>query len=207
MHDHGNRRSIRLQGFDYRNGGRYFVTICTKNRRCTLGDIRNGIMGLSDIGCVVAQYWQEIPRHFPGIECDIFVVMPNHIHGILYMDDPIRRGVAYDPDNGIRTGVAYDPDNGIRTGVAYDPDNGIRTGVACNAPTTGQLTGPMPGSFGTIIRSFKSACTKRIRTFDPAFAWQRNYYERIIRDHDEYARIYAYIIRNPQNWKKDDLCI
>lgn len=183
MNDHGNRRSIRLQGFDYRNGGRYFVTICTKDRQCVFGDIRHGMMGLSDIGCIAANCWQQIPKHFPGTVPDIFIVMPNHIHGILYMDNPIRRG------------------------VACDPNNGIRRGVACNAPTTGQLTGPMPGSFGTIIRSFKSACTKCIHAIDPAFAWQRNYYERIIRDHDEYARIYAYIIRNPQNWKKDDLFI
>jgi putative transposase len=74
------RRSIRLKGYDYRNGGTYFVTICTQNRESVLGEVRGNIVGLSDMGCVVQQCWDE---------------MPNHVHGILYISDITeRRGLA-----------------------------------------------------------------------------------------------------------------
>lgn len=106
-----NRRSIRLKGYDYRDGGMYFVTICTRNMECVFGDIRNGIMGLNDIGCVVADCWQQIPTHFPSIELDSWIIMPNHIHGLIYIEDHF-----------------------IRT-------NDACTGDACVAPTLGTIIG------------------------------------------------------------------
>ncbi|MDZ7694018.1 MAG: transposase [Balneolaceae bacterium] len=77
------RTSIRLKGWDYRNPGLYFVTICTQDRRHHFGEIKNGIMGLSVPGCIAWHYWRQIPDHQSNVILDQFVVMPNHLHGII----------------------------------------------------------------------------------------------------------------------------
>ena len=77
------RRSIRLQGYDYSRPGAYFVTVCTRNRKCLFGEIIEGRMVLNDYGKVVAMAWDAIPRHFPDVEIDMFQIMPNHVHGIV----------------------------------------------------------------------------------------------------------------------------
>ena len=79
------RRSIRLKSYDYSQVGAYFVTICTHKRSCLFGDIVDGEMQLNDIGFVVRQCWLEIPSHFPHVALDAFIIMPNHIHGILWI--------------------------------------------------------------------------------------------------------------------------
>jgi putative transposase len=71
------RRSIRLSGCDYSTPAAYFITICTRNRRCIL----------SEVSDIVTAYWNEIPSHFPHVALDAFVVMPNHLHGILVLED------------------------------------------------------------------------------------------------------------------------
>jgi putative transposase len=147
-------------------------------------------MGLNDVGCVVANCWQQIPNHFPGVALDYFVVMPNHMHGLLYLPDPIECG--------IMTIDEWAAVSNYRTGDAFPTDNKHRTGDACVAPT-----GPKRGSLGAIIGQFKSACTKRIHLIDPDFAWQRNYYERISRSPEETARIQRYILNNPIRWNVD----
>jgi REP element-mobilizing transposase RayT len=78
--------SARLQTWDYANNGAYFITICTQNRLHFFGTIQNQEMQLSEIGKFAEQYWYEIPNHFPFIELGNFVVMPNHVHGILIID-------------------------------------------------------------------------------------------------------------------------
>lgn len=78
--------SARLQNWDYGSNGAYFITICTHNREHYFGKIVDGIMQLNDIGKLAQQYWMEIPNHFSFIALDNFVVMPNHIHGILIID-------------------------------------------------------------------------------------------------------------------------
>jgi len=87
------RRSVRLRGFDYRAKGAYFITICTRNRECLLGSVVSDNIVLSPIGEVVAAAWHAIPRHFPTVELGAFIVMPNHVHGILAITAP-RRGTA-----------------------------------------------------------------------------------------------------------------
>lgn len=80
---HPDRRSIRLKGHDYSQPGYYFITICTQNRRCQFGRMVNAAFVMNDVGQVVQQCWNDIPLHFPHMKLDVFVVMPNHIHGIL----------------------------------------------------------------------------------------------------------------------------
>ena len=77
------RRSLRLRGYDYSQIGDYFVTLCTEHRACTLGAIEDGLLVLSPAGQTVYDVWSGIPTRFAGIEIDAFVVMPNHIHGIV----------------------------------------------------------------------------------------------------------------------------
>ena len=79
--------STRLQTWDYSKNGAYFITICTQNREHFFGNIQNGTMQLSEIGKLAEQYWLEIPKHFPFIELGNFVVMPNHFHGILIINN------------------------------------------------------------------------------------------------------------------------
>jgi len=85
-HDLPSRRSIRYPGFDYRHPGAYFVTICTYQRRGLFGCVRDGIMQHTPCGRAAQECWQAIPEHFPQVTLDYFVVMPNHIHGILLLN-------------------------------------------------------------------------------------------------------------------------
>jgi len=91
--DKHHRRSIRLRGYDYTRAGAYFVTICTQNRECLFGNIVEGEIWLNDAGHMVQSVWNELSQHYPGVDVDAFVVMPNHIHGIIVlMDDDIVVG-------------------------------------------------------------------------------------------------------------------
>ena len=79
---------MRLSGYDYASGGKYFITICTKNKIPYFGKIKNGKMILSDIGQIVDQFWKEMPLHFDKIHLDEYIIMPNHIHGIIIVETP-----------------------------------------------------------------------------------------------------------------------
>jgi len=89
MHER-KRKSIRLPGYDYSQYGWYFVTVCTKDRVCILGEIMNGGMVLSEVGKIANQYWCGIPKHFDGVSLEEHVVMPNHIHGIIVINEHPR---------------------------------------------------------------------------------------------------------------------
>ena len=91
------RHSIRLPGYDYSQNGFYFLTICTRNRECLFGQIRNGMMFLSEIGEIVDLCWQEIPCHFPHVVVREYVIMPNHIHGIIEICNHIVGANNYSP--------------------------------------------------------------------------------------------------------------
>lgn len=85
MFEKQNRKTIRLKDWDYSQEGWYLVTICTKDKNNFFGEVRNAIVGLSDIGCVAYDTWQEVPDHFEHVKLDTFVIMPNHVHGIMYI--------------------------------------------------------------------------------------------------------------------------
>ena len=79
--------SSRLKGYDYSSPGAYFVTIVTKNRRCLFGIIEKDEMILNDLGKIVNNYWKKIPKQFPYVILDEYIVMPNHVHGIITLDE------------------------------------------------------------------------------------------------------------------------
>jgi REP element-mobilizing transposase RayT len=171
------RRSIRLRGFDYSQPGAYFVTICTQGRACVLSEIFEGEVYLSRLGEIVDACWRDIPNHFAHVALDVHVVMPDHIHGILRI---LRRGTA------------------CRAPTPTPPP--------CGAPTEA-FGHPVKGSLPTVIRAFKSSVTRIARRdgFEGRF-WQRGYYEKVIRNDDELARVRQYIHDNPDVWAlRDDV--
>jgi putative transposase len=178
-----NRRSIRLPKYDYRECGFYFVTVCAWEREHLFGSVVDGQMQLNEIGRVVEEEWFRSSEIRKEIEMDEFVVMPNHIHGILVIKT--RRGMALPcPQN--------------ETDVPL-----MGTAAPCPYNRCGR---PRSGSLGAIIGQFKSAASKRINTMrqTPGFSlWQRNYYERIIRNENELLAIRQYIRDNPFNWDHD----
>jgi REP-associated tyrosine transposase len=172
-----NRRSIRLPGYDYTQAGAYFITVCTHERQCVLGEIVNGEMYLNEIGKIVEQTWLEISKIRKLVALDVFVVMPNHFHGIIVMHDE-----ALWTD---RTGLPN-----LRGARDQEQPRGIQI-----------------GSVGAIIGQFKSRVTKRAKAlgiFPDSPLWQRNYYDHIIRDEEDLSRIREYIYSNPQSWYEDD---
>ena len=186
------RRSIRLKGYDYSQPGAYFVTIGTQDRACLFGDVVDGEMRLNDAGRLVVAEWERIPERFPHIALDAFIVMPNHIHGILVITQHVGAGLVPAQD-GATTRVA--PTNA---------QNGV--GVT----TFGATTRVAP-TVGDVVGAFKSRVTveyiRRVKTSGwPPFRgrlWQRNYYERIIRDEESLNRIREYIASNPLRWHLD----
>ena len=225
-HPHHHRRSIRLQGYDYAGPGGYFVTLCTHNRVCLFGEITGDNMQLNDIGRIVVEELTKTPDIRREIRLDAFVVMPNHVHAIVWIvadnGDPNPTGnadhpAATDTRIPIRRGdrpvapstdtVVYPNDTSIQTDNRTDVDHPvnmvapIRRGDRPVAPT-----GPPTKSLGAMIAGFKSAATTRINQFrgtPGAPVWQRNYYEHIIRHADSLARIRWYIEHNPAHWNDD----
>ena len=97
------RRSIRLKEYDYSRFGAYFVTICTQDRKCFLGTVGNETVELSPMGKIVHEFWFEIPKHFQHVRLDVFVVMPNHVHGILLIGDSEGGNTNADAERGGET--------------------------------------------------------------------------------------------------------
>ena len=168
------RHSIRLAGYDYAHPGAYFVTICTKNRECLFGEIVEGIMRVNDAGQMIQSLWDELPQHYPGVDIDAFVVMPNHVHGIIALT-PVEAGPCTCPDNGRPRGAA---------------------------PTMSLMDVVHRLKSLTTARYRHGVAEQDWRPF-PGKLWQRNYYEHIIRDENELACIRQYIIDNPMRWEMD----
>lgn len=180
--NHRNRRSIRLKGYDYAQAGSYYITICVQDRLCLFGEVRNGEMMLNDAGKTIETVWFELKSRFPHIYLHEHITMPNHFHGILEI---------------------------IPSG------NGQPQGIT---PTMQNVRVPLVGTqnnktVGDIMDAFKSITTvayirgvknKGWQPFNRKL-WQRNYYEHIIRNVNDYDRIANYIKDNPLNWEQDDL--
>jgi len=174
------RRSIRLQEYDYAQAGAYYVTIVAWRREYLFGEVVNREMKLTKFGLVAEQQWEKLPRRFPNIELDAFVIMPNHMHGIIVITN--GRGTAGTPND-------------------HDGESSRR------APTPEQFQQPVQGSVPTIVRSYKSAVAYRInlmRKTQGVPVWQRNYWEHIIRNQQDLQNKTDYIEANPMLWDEDD---
>jgi len=209
------RRSIRLKGYDYSQAGAYFITLCTHNREHLFGEVVSGNMILNEYGKVASNEWAKTPEIRPHVALDVFVIMPNHMHGIIIING---RGESHSPHN-------VDPPYTANIGESHSPHN-INPPYTAN---TGELHSPgldLPGNtnqsdpankgecdspprspsntIGAMVRGYKSAVTKQINLLRPGgIIWQRNYYEHIIRNEQAYQTISGYIINNPLQWQED----
>jgi putative transposase len=181
------RRSIRLKEYDYAQAGGYYITIVTWQRECLFGEIVNGEMMLNNRGEIANACWREIANHFQNVELGAFVVMPNHVHGIIFIVD--RRGAVLAPE-----------ENG---------EDKISANNKFIGKTSGGETPPLRRpTLGQIMAYFKYQSTKRMNLLSNTGVttkfWQRNYYEHVIRDEQDLQNKTEYIQANPLLWEQDD---
>ncbi|MCD6184860.1 MAG: transposase [Deltaproteobacteria bacterium] len=194
------RGSIRLKGYDYSQAGLYFITICTQNRKCIFGKIIDNGKGtmicfLNEYGRIAEREWIKTSEMRHSVHLDVFVIMPNHIHGIIQINkiDDCRGTMRRARMPMMRC-----------TRMPMHPT--IRKGTIHRAPTAEQFGKPTSNTIPTIIRGYKSSVTKQInilRNKPGVPVWQRNYYEHIIRDEKSYYKISEYIKTNPLKWPDD----
>lgn len=168
---------MRLKGFDYAQEGLYFLTICTHERKVIFGEIQNGEMQLNAAGLIAQNCWNEIPNHFPNVQLHAFVIMPNHVHGIIEITE----------NCGIFKNRNVSPPKHTENKFSPDFKSPVKT-------------------IGSIVRGFKIGVTKWMRDkTDIKTVWQRGYHNRIIKHSNAYFRISIYIKNNPKAWKRDVL--
>lgn len=172
-----NRRSIRLKGYDYSQEGIYFITLCCQDRQHLFGKIENGIMYLNEFGEIIKEEWEKTPIIRTNISLGAYIIMPDHFHAILHIDQQITKKEDYIPNQfkspSQTIGAIIRGFKGATT-IRINKINSNGTGESQFAPTPNRI-------------------------------WQRNYLEKIIRDQRAYQNITQYIIDNPKNWKKKKL--
>ena len=202
--------SVRLQGYDYSQPGAYFITIVTHNRQCLFGNIVDGEMMLNEFGVLVKNEWLKTGIIRPNIVIDAFVVMPNHLHGILIItgnDDGrgFRGGGGRDTLQRVST-TKSEMESDTKSEMESDTKSDMESDTGMGTKTMEQFGKPTTNSIPTIVRLFKSTTTKQInqlRQTPMQPLWQRNYYEHMIRNEIELNRIRQYINDNPKKWKTD----
>lgn len=194
--------SARLQNWDYGSNGRYFVTICTHNRACFFGKIVvTNKMILSETGEFAHHFWNEIPHHFPFVELGEFVVMPNHVHGIIIINKPpgiivgTTGNIVGAPGNIVGT-----PESGVPTILPPVPPSEISPN---RQQTLNASAKWKPATLGVIVNQYKRMVTINARKIQNDFAWQSRFYDNIIWNDDAFRRISNYIQNNPLNWAGD----
>lgn len=182
------RRSIRLQGYDYSHAGAYYVTIVTHGRECLFGESVGNEAVLNAFGQIVRHAWFDLPKHYRHVELGMVCIMPNHVHGIIILNEYGRGGSFSGQDNLQAQTMA----GKIVPAISHE---------------TRPYYGPKRHPLSEIVRAFKSFSAKRInvlRKMPGSPIWQRNYYEHIIRNDEDANRIHNYIENNPANWPSDD---
>ena len=172
------RRSIRLKGYDYTQVGAYFVTVTVRGRLALFGEVVDGVMRLNGAGEMAHAVWLGMPGRFPFVEMDAFVVMPDHVHGIV-----VIRG------------------DGVRA-----PIGGVQGNVTTDAVPTIRALGDVVGAYKSLTTAayMRGVHTSQWPPFQKRL-WQRNFYERVIRDEHEMNEIRAYIRDNPLRWEPGGL--
>jgi REP element-mobilizing transposase RayT len=175
------RRSIRLPDYDYSQPGAYFVTMVTFRRECLFGEIRNSMMYLSEAGQIVLDVWNSLPVRYPTVTLGTAVVMPNHFHGIVIINESV----------------------GVIPVVGAIHESPLRNELPLREPRAQRRRMTLP----LVIGYFKMNSAKQINKLLNSSGvpiWQRNYYEHIVRNDDERNRIHFYIESNIDNWEDDD---
>ncbi|MGJ5627798.1 transposase [Nostoc sp. CALU 1950] len=180
--------STRLPAWSYASNAGYFITICTDGKKCFFGEVVQGEMHISSIGEIAQKLWYEIPNHFSNCQIDSFCVMPNHIHGILVINQIREEDV-------MNNQTQEDAMNRVSTSQRGDGQRGGVTG----------LFNPMlsKNSLSKIVRWYKGRCSFEINQIYEGFGWQERFHDNIIRNEFARDRIRQYIINNPINWEHD----
>jgi putative transposase len=178
MTDHLPERkpSLRLGGWNYADAAWYYVTICTHEKHLLFGTIDNELIHLNDIGLLVHQHWLDIPRFHLNTILDEFIIMPNHIHGLIYLNDSVKT-----------------PSVGL-------PLSGNRSRVSNRSPSDRPTK---KKSLSKIINQFKSFASREInRRFGELgeSIWQRGFYDEVVRSDARLNQIRRYIRDNPKHW-------
>jgi putative transposase len=188
------RKHPRLREWDYASPGAYFITICCHKRESCFGKIINHKMTFSEIGIMASQYWLGIPVHFPMVKLDDFVIMPNHIHGIIILDNSLARP---------RHGVALRNNPVVNVGSCHGMTAAIKSNLN---PDRREFSKPVKNSVSVIINQYKSSlkrwCNKNGFNL---FQWQPGFYDTILQNEKAIEMIREYICNNPLNWIEDDL--
>jgi putative transposase len=173
------RRSIRLKGYDYSQAGAYFITICCQDRECRFGKIENDEMILNEYGTIAYNEWNKLSDRFSNFELDVFQIMPNHMHGIIVLNEPVRATLAVAPNKEM---------NGNDSGASPAPTN--------------KTVGDIVGAYKSLVAN---GCLDiyKMKNKTMGKLWQRNYHEHIISNEQSYQTISNYIINNPSKWKDD----
>ena len=208
------RRSIRLKGYDYSQAGLYFVTICCENMEHRFGIIENDEMILNEFGTVAYNEWAKLPDRFANFELDVFQMMPNHMHGIIVLNDAVGATLAVAPNNETdkTVGAGFTPAQNDGNNLNIEPQTkGQPQGLPLqqNTGDNNRTTARVAPTIGDIVGAYKSlvanACLDiyKMKNETMGKLWQRNYHEHIIRNEQSYQTISEYIINNPAKWKDD----
>lgn len=204
--------SARLAGYDYGQNGAYFITICTANREPFFGEVLNKEMQLNQLGEMAQKYWLQIPQQFSFAKLDEYVIMPNHIHGILMIDKPTENRI--NADIGTTADISKTAINRGSTknyrGFTNENHRGSTTNNDHRGSThknqggfAGDKNPMLHKNLSRMIRWYKGRCTFEMRKIQPDFAWQGRFYEHIIRHRKAFYRIANYIKQNPAQWEAD----
>jgi len=196
--------SIRAQWWDYSNSGAYFITICTANRKPFFGNIVEQKIHLTPLGKIAAQLWNEIVNHAKNIKLREFVVMPNHIHGLVIIDS----SVGDESDRKMRdknTSGTVSRNNEVNVETRHALSLQDQNQPQKQPPGQSRFRNPGKNTISSIIAGYKSAVTRQCNKMGLDFAWQSRFHDHIIRNDEEYAQIVEYIVNNPLNWRADTL--
>ena len=167
------RRQIRLRDYDYSESGYYFVTICTRNRENWFGKVEDSEMCFNECGEIAKNLWVEIPKHFLGVRVDEFSVMPNHVHGILIIEE--------------RT-----------VGNAYMRSHQRNAYMHSLQNRTKMLLSKIIQQYKAALTRRINFLPNGIH-----FQWQKSFYDHVIRNENELSRIREYIKNSPLKWELD----
>ena len=179
MSKYPDHQSPRLKWYDYSSAGQYVATICTQDREHVFGEIKAERMYFSEVGRIARNFWYSLPDRFPGVRLDSFVMMPNHVHGIVVIPSK-------------HLNVENMPER-------FQPS--MRALMLERHPELQNYKAP---TLGEIIRAYKAVATYSIhRSGAKHFAWQDSYWSCVLFSKAALQRARRYIYENPRNWEKD----
>jgi putative transposase len=187
--------SARLQSWDYGWAGMYFITICTKDRFPCLGEIEENKMRLSHAGVIADVCWQDIKNHASNVLLGEYVIMPNHIHGIIVLEDDNDKLM----DNQSAT-TTVETRHALSLQPKQQSDEMI---IPPQTPGQQRFQNQGKNTISSIIGSYKAAVTRHANRLEFPFAWQTRFHDHIIRNRVEYDRITQYILNNVATWPDD----